>query len=170
MSRPTVFSEPAARVFNADDRPVRHKSVIHLVTESTFLSNDQDFSRCRPFQMAKTAARKTQPEPLYHLDRNQSPESYQRPASVRRALPQSVNKLSSTVDLTWSYHSPPVPRQLCKQAEVMLQGKLLLREDLPIPETRVARSKQERVGLYMNSHLMKSSLRHRGAGQGSEDL
>ena len=164
MSRPTVFSQPATRVFTAADRPLRHKSVLHLVTEPTFLSNDRDFSQTRPFQMSTTAPRKSQPDPLYHLDRTHSPEHYQRPASVRRTLPQSVLKLASTVDLTWSCFSPPPPKPQCKQAELMLQGKLLLREDLPVPERRVARSKQERVGLYMNSHLMQSSLRQRGTG------
>lgn len=160
MTRPTVLAQPAGKVFNAEDRPLRHKSVTHLVTEANFLSNDHDFSQIRPFQMSKTPQRKVLPSPLYHLDRTQPSDQVER-ASSRRAYPQTSHKFSSSIDLSWSSTPPLAPKPQSKQVSSMLQGRLLLRDDLPVPVRQVPLSKQERVGQYMNSHLMKSSLRHR---------
>ncbi len=165
MARETIFTEAPSRAMTGHDLQSKHKSILHLVTESTFLSNDQDFSLIRPFSPypALNQGRKSIATVLYHLDRAQTPEEWERPVVGKRTLPQSESKLTSSFDLSWESGSLEAPRKpLCKQAKAMLQGKLLLRSDLPVAQPKVSKVKQERVGLYMNSHLMKSAMRQRG--------
>lgn len=165
MARETIFTGPQSRAITGNDLQPKHKSILHLVTERNFLSNDQDFSLTRPYSPypAVNQGRKSIANVMYHLDRARTPDEWERPVSARKTLPQSESKLASSFDLSWdSSASTPTPKPLSKQAETMIQGKLLLRSDLPAPQLKVSKIKQERVGLYMNSHLMKSSMRHRG--------
>ena len=163
MARETIFTEAPSRARTGHDLQSKHKSILHLVTETTFLSNDQDFSLTRPFSPypALNQGRKSIATVLYHWDRAHTPE--EQPLRAKRTLPQSESKLTSSFDLSWESGTAEAPRKpRCKQAEAMLQGKLQLRSDLPVAQPKVSKVKQERVGLYMNSHLMKSAMRQRG--------
>lgn len=168
MARETIFTTEPSRALTGNDVQARHKSILHLVTERNFLSNDQDFSLARPYSPypALNQGRKSIATSLYHLDRAHTPDQWEQQGSGRRSLPQSEGKLASSVNLSWEGNAVEAPRKaLSKQAESMIQGKLQLRSDLPAPQLRVNKVKQERVGQYMNSHLMKSSMRQRGVNQ-----
>jgi hypothetical protein len=166
MARDTIFTTDPSRALTGNDLQPRHKSILHLVTERNFLSNDQDFSLARPYSPypALHQGRKSIATEMYHIDRAKTPDEWERGGRGRRNLPQSEGKLASSVDLSWEGGAVELPRKaLSKQAEAMIQGKLQLRSDLPVPQLRVNQVKQDRVGQYMNSHLMKSSMRQRAS-------
>lgn len=84
MQRETIFTAVPAKHFESEDRPLKSKKAIHLLTYSNFLVSDLDHSQDRPFSnMSPERKRKSFQSNDFHINRDHVSD-VQKPRGKRR--------------------------------------------------------------------------------------